>query len=164
MAWAGATAASLLKTADWSGARILVAAVGATDDLLPEFFVPDFKIANKSGEAVTESSAREGPLALMTADLDEEAETLPAAPPVAAADFLFPEFNIAKRSDGGTEGADCLLPLTADLTVGILAVTESGGARGAIDNTRGDELALEAEGALMGFDVSRTGVWDITLA
>jgi len=81
MAWAGATAASLSKTADWSGALILVAAVGATDDLLPEFFVPDFKIANKSGEVVTESSAREGPLALMTADLDKEAETFPAAPP-----------------------------------------------------------------------------------
>jgi hypothetical protein len=70
------------------------------------------------------------------------------------ADFFFPEFNMVTRSEEGA-GADLLLLLREGLTVGILAITEGGGARGAIDKTRGvEELVMEAEGATTGLDVS----------
>ena len=80
----------------------------------------------------------------------------------AAAEFFLSAFNMAIRSEE-KEGApragfaECVLPPTAGLTIGMLAVTESGGAAGAIDSTRGDEeLRIEAEGALTGLNDSCT--------
>ncbi len=115
-------------------------------------------------------SALTAPLLMLTELLDDAeatvfplllvncAETLP----VITAEFFLSEFNMAIRSEE-KEGApragfaECVLPPTAGLTIGMLAVTESGGAAGVIDSTRGDEeLRIEEEGALTGLNDSCT--------
>ena len=143
-----------------------------TDALLLEVLVPDFIMAKRSGEGTTGRvrSALTAPLPLLTALLDDaEATVLPLlladcaeTLPVTTAEFFLSEFNMAIRSEEKEEApragfAEFVLPPTAGLTIGMLAVTESGGAAGAIDSTRGDEeLRMEAEGALTSLNDSCT--------
>ncbi len=127
--------------------------------MLLGFLESDFKIANRSrgGALDAASSTPAEALPLLTVLLDDAATTFPAGPGDAA-DFFFPEFNIAMRSEEGTDAAACWLPLTVDLVNGILAVTASGGAEGAIDITLGDEeLVLEWEEVTAEVDVCCTG-------